>query len=542
MNFGIDYNNSIRKISQSQELSYMSAEKGRAQINTREMLNYVIEHVINYNKTFGDHTISALAGYSYQHVERNGFNQQAGFFTTDKIDYIYQMQQGDPAYRQVSSWANTPEELQSFFGRVNYNLKEKYLITATMRRDGSSKFGVDNKYGNFPSLAAGWRITEEDFMKNVEVISNLKLRLGWGMTGNSEIGSDNSTFLLRPDPGSTAFINNTAVTGFAIDKTPQPDLHWETTTSTNLGVDFALFTGRLSGTVDLFRKNTRDLLIEQPTKALAPTSSFITNLKDGYIQNDGIELGLNAIAVDVKDFKWTVNFNFTTIKNKAVDILNDDLSIIPTGQARGQGLTGAYAQAYANNLPMASFYMIAVDSIDRRGKIFYVTNTEGRDSAMFMGSALPKFTWGLNNTMTYKNLDLSFFIDAVNGNKIFNNTALLLDKTNLKQSKNTLRSFAYDDASYSNSTRVSDRYLEDGSYVRLSSVTLGYNVNVKLVSWIQNLRVYVSGSNLMVWTNYSGYDPDVSSSADMNGVRSLGIDITNYPKARTLMFGLNVTF
>lgn len=542
MNFGVDYSNAIRKISQSQELSYLAAEKGRAQINSREMMNYVIEHVINYNKTFGDHSISALVGYSYQHVERTGFNQQAGYFTTDKIPYINQMQQGAVSFRQISSWANTPEELQSFFGRVNYNLKEKYLVTATLRRDGSSKFGKDNKYGNFPSLAAGWRITEEDFMKNINVISNLKLRLGWGMTGNSEIGADNSTFLLKPDQGSTAFINNSPVTGFAIDKTPQPDLHWETTTSTNIGVDFGILEGRVSGTLDLFNKKTTGLLIEQPTKALAPTSTFVTNLEDGYIVNNGVELGLNAIPVKTKDFKWEMNFNITSIANKAVGILNDDKSIISTGQVRGQGLTGAYAQAYANNMPMASFYMIAFDSIDHRGKIYYKQTEAGRDSFMFMGSALPKFTWGLNNTFAYKDFDLSFFIDAVYGNKIFNNTALLLDKTNLKQSKNGLRTYVYDDASFSNSTRVSDRYLEDGSYVRLSNLTLGYNVNVKEVSWIQNLRVYLTGSNLLVLTKYTGYDPDVSSSADMNGVRSLGIDITNYPKARTFLFGLNVTF
>ena len=542
VNVGIDYNNAIRKISQSQELSYMVSEKGRAQINTREMLNYVVEHTLNYSKSFGDHSINALLGYSFQHVNRTGFNQQAGYFTTDKIPYIYQMQQGDVAYRQVSSWANTPEELQSFFGRVNYNLKEKYLVTATLRRDGSSKFGANHKYGNFPSLAAGWRITEEDFMKNVSAISNLKLRLGWGMTGNSEIGADNSTFLLRPDPGSTAFINNIPLTGFAIDKTPQPNLHWETTTSTNIGFDYGFIDGRISGTVDVFRKHTKDLLIEQPTKPLSPTSTFVTNIEDGYIQNDGLELGINAIPVAKKDFIWTINFNFTTIKNKAVDIQDDDASIIPTGQVRGQGLTGAYAQAYANNRPMASFYMITPDSIDHRGKIYYQQTVAGRDSFSFWGSALPKFTCGLNNTFTYKDFDLSFFIDAVYGNKIFNNTALLLDKSNIRQAKNALPEFVYDDASYSNSTRVSTRYLEDGSYLRLSNVTLGYNVNMKDVPWIQSLKVYLTGSNLFVLTKYTGYDPDVSSSADMNGVRSLGIDITSYPKARTFLFGLNVTF
>jgi iron complex outermembrane receptor protein len=542
MNVGLDYTNAIRKITQSQNLSYMEAYKGRAQINTKELLNYVIEHILTYNKSFGKSTIDAMAGYSFQHIERTGFNQQAGFFTTDKIDYIYQMQQGDAAYRQVSSWADTPEELQSFFGRVNYNYEDKYLVTATIRRDGSSKFGANHKYGNFPSLAFGWRLSEEDFIKKLDVFSNLKLRLGWGMTGNSEIGADNSTFLLKPDPGSAAIINNVPVTGFKIDKTPQPNLHWESTSSTNLGIDFGFFKGRFSGTVDLFRKNTKDLLVEQPTKALSPTSTFISNLDSGYVRNDGLELGLTGIIIEQKSFNWTTNFNFTTIKNKAVNILNSDASIIPTGAIQGQGLTGAYAQAYANNRPMGSFYMISVDTIDRKGKIQFIKKTNKGDSLMFIGTALPKFTCGWNNTFKYKNLDLNFFFDAVYGNKIFNNTALLLDKSNLKQSKNALREYAYDKANYNNSTKVSDRFLEDGSFLRLTSASLGYNFNFSKLGWIQTLRVYISGSNLFILTRYTGYDPDVSSKADMNGVRALGIDITSYPKARTFLFGLNVTF
>jgi TonB-dependent starch-binding outer membrane protein SusC len=543
MNIGIDYTNAIREISQSQNLSYMRAEHGRAQINTNELMNFVIEHILSYNKSFGKSTIDAMAGYSFQHIERNGYNQQAGYFTTDKIDYINQMQEGDANYRQVSSWANTPEELQSFFGRINYNLDEKYLVTATIRRDGSSKFGTNHKYGNFPSLAFGWRLSQEEFIKNLDVFSNLKLRLGWGMTGNSEIGSYNSTFLLKSDPGSTAIINNVPVTGFKIDKTPQPNLHWETTTSYNVGIDFGFFKGRFSGAVDLFSKKTTDLLVEQPTKALSPTSTFISNLDSGYVLNNGIELGLTGIIIDKKSFNWTSNFNFTTISNKAVNILNSDASIIPTGSVQGQGLTGAYAQAYANNRPMASFYMISFDSLDKKGRYVFHKTADGKsDSIMFLGTALPKFTCGFNNTFKFNNFDLNFFIDAVYGNKIFNNTALLLEKPNIKQSKNALSKFAHERANFNNSTRVSDRYLEDGSYLRLTSVSLGYNWNFSKLGWIQSLRVYVSGSNLFVLTKYTGYDPDVSSSADMNGVRALGIDITNYPKARTFQFGLNVTF
>jgi TonB-dependent starch-binding outer membrane protein SusC len=542
MNVGLDYTNAIREISQSQKLTYMQASKGRAQINTKELLNYVIEHILTYNKSFGKSTIDAMAGYSFQHIERTGFNQQAGYFTTDKIDYIYQMQQGDAAYRQVSSWADTPEELQSFFGRVNYNYDDKYLVTATIRRDGSSKFGANHKYGNFPSLAFGWRLSEEDFIKKLDLFSNLKLRLGWGTTGNSEIAADNSTFLLKPDPGSTAIINNIPVTGFKIDKTPQPNLHWESTSSTNLGFDFGFFKGRLSGTIDLFRKTTKDLLVEQPTKAVSPTATFIANLDSGYVRNDGLELGITGIIIDKKSFNWTSTFNFTTIKNNAYHILNSNASIIPTGQIQGQGLTGAYSQAYANNHPMGSFYMLSVDTIDKKGKIQFIKKTNKGDSLIFLGTALPKFTCGWNNTFKYKNLDLNFFFDVVYGNKIFNNTALLLDKSNIKQSKNALSVYAYDRANYTNSTKVSDRFLEDGSFLRLTSASLGYNFNFSKLGWIQSLRVYVSGSNLFILTKYTGYDPDVSSKADMNGVRALGIDITSYPKARTFLLGLNVTF
>jgi iron complex outermembrane receptor protein len=542
MNTGIDYTNAIRKISQSQNLSYMKAVDGRAQINTKELLNYVIEHMLTYNKSFGKSTIDALAGYSFQHIERSGFDQSASGFTTDKIDYIYQMQEGDAAYRAVSSWANTPEELQSFFGRVNYNLDEKYLVTATIRRDGSSKFGANHKYGNFPSLAFGWRLSQEDFIQSLNVFSNLKLRVGWGWTGNSEIPPDNSLPTLKMDPASAAIISNLRVSGFKMDKTAQPNLHWEVTRSTNFGIDFGFFDGRLSGNIELFRKKTTDLLLERPTKALSPTGTFITNIDTGYIKNDGLELGLTGVIINQKTLNWTSTVIFTTIKNIASNILHDDASIIPTASIQGQGLTGAYAQAYSNNRAMASFYMIAVDTIDKKGKIQYIKKTNKGDSLIFLGNALPKFTCSWNNTFKFKNFDLNLFFDAVYGNKIFNNTALLLDKSNIKQSKNALSSFAYDRANYNNSTKVSDRFLEDGSYIRLTNASIGYNMNLSKRGWIQNLRVYVSGSNLFILTKYTGYDPDVSSSADLNGVKALGIDITNYPKARTFMLGLNATF
>jgi iron complex outermembrane receptor protein len=186
--------------------------------------------------------------------------------------------------------------------------------------------------------------------------------------------------------------------------------------------------------------------------------------------------------------------------------------------------------------------MVKVDYIDSLGRIFYEKKVNNTDTLLFQGSPLPKYSWGINNTLRYRNFDLSFFIEAVQGNLIFNNTAALLDKSNLNQAKNALTVYVADEAGFKNSTKVSNRYLEDGSYVRLTNATLGYNFNVSETKWIRNLRLYVSGSNLFLITDYSGYDPDVSAPADMNGVRSFGIDLTSYPKARTLLFGLNVIF
>ncbi len=544
MNIGADYTGAIRKIDQSQRLSYMRSTNGNARINTKELFNFVIEHTLNYTKDFGVHSIALLGGYSYQYNSQEGYNVETGGFTSDVIRYTFALEAGDPDYTKISAYADTPEELQSYFGRINYNWNERLLVTATIRRDGSSKFGSDKKYGNFPSIAAAYRLSQEDFIRNMNIFSNLKVRLGWGQTGNSEIKPDNSKFLLIDDPAAKAIINNSTVTGYKINKTPQPDLHWETTTSTNIGLDFGFFNNRLSGTLDLFRKKTTDLLVEQPTKALSPTAAFVSNLEDGYILNDGIEIGLNGVVIDNSNFSWNINVNFTSIKNEARKIKDDDESVIPTGEIDGQGLTGSYVQIYANNRSMGTFYLYKIDSISPvDGRAYYIKNPSGEgDSLFFISSALPKFNMGISNTFRYKNLDLSFFIDVVYGNKIFNNTAVLLEKTNLRQTSNALTDFAYDETGYYNATRKSTRYLEDGNYVRLANATLGYNFNLSEVGWIQNARIYVSGSNLLLLTKYTGYDPDVSSNADLNDVRSIGIDLTSYPKARTFLVGLNVTF
>ncbi len=418
---------------------------------------------------------------------------------------------------------------------------EKYIITATLRADGSTKFGVNKKYGYFPSFAAGWRMSEEDFIKNLNIFTNLKLRLGWGQVGNSDIGTNNSQYIYTADAGSKAIIGTgkTVISGFSVKKTPDPDITWETTTSTDVGLDFAILKGKLSGTLDLFQKTTSNLLLEVPSTPLSPTATIVRNIDSVKILNDGLELGLTGIIVSNKDFSWEISGNISFLSNKVTGL---NTAVYPTGTVQGQGVTGTLVQIIANNQPINEFYGKRIDSIDKKGTIHFLKAKNKSDSLTYLGNPQPKFTYSITNNFKFKNFDLNIFFNGVYGNKIFNNTAMLLDKQNLNQSKNALSYFVNDNTNSTNATNVSNRYIEDGSYFRLSNITLGYNVNIKTNPWIKNVRIYVSGSNLFVITPYKGYDPDVSSTENYNGINSFGIDITNYPKARTYAMGLNVTF
>lgn len=541
-NLGMNYGNANRFINVSQKLDYAAGVSGAGEINNKEIWNYVTEHTLNYDKEFGVHSISLLAGYSYQDFRVRGNGTLGGGYATDGILYTNRIQSGLSAYTQIDSYADT-YQMQSFFGRLNYNYNEKYLATFTLRADGSSKFGANNKYGLFPSAAVAWRISQEEFLQGIDVISNLKLRIGWGQTGNSEIGTKNSRYLYAIDDASRAIIGGQQIAGFKISRTPNPDISWETTTSSNIGLDFGFIQGKISGSVDVFRKTTTNVLLSVPAPAGSPTATVVENIDSCSIINDGLELGLMLYPVTAGDFTWEIGANATFLKN----IVRDIPAQYPTGRAAGQGLTDAYVQVITSDQPMNVFYGLQVDSISPAGDIFYLQtepDESGRtsDSLTYLGDPQPKFTWSITNTFRYRNFDLSLFIQGKHGNKIFNNTGLLLEKTNLELAQNGLSQYVYDNINYDLTTEISDRYIEDGSYVRLSNATLGYTFKFENVDWISNLRLYVSGSNLLLFTNYTGFDPDVNSNQEKDGIRSLGVDISSYPKATSIMAGLNVTF
>ncbi|MFC2138215.1 TonB-dependent receptor [Bacteroidota bacterium] len=541
VNLGVSHSFAVRRNDTYSSLITMQDQGATGAIANVEVSNYVIENTLTYANAFNEvHNISLLGGHSYQSFFNQGFGIYAnGLESDDLIRPVYNIETN--IEENVWAWANK-DEMQSFFGRINYVHSGKYYLTATYRRDGSSKFGVDNKYGNFPSFSLAWRLSEEAIIKNLDVFDNLKLRGGWGKTGNQEIGGGHSLFSLEAVDNAKAYLDGgTDVTsGIVLTKTPNPGVAWETTVSSNVGLDFAFLGSRLNGSIDYFDKKTTDMLLEVPSKQPAPTQTQIINVPEGHIKNIGIELELNGVIIAKADLNWELSGNFSKINNIVEEI---PVSLIQTGRGSGQGMSGVYVQVITNDEPMNTFYGYHFLGLDQDGIAVYEQGVNETDTLMYLGSPHPDFIWGLSSNLKFKQFDFSLFIEGVQGNLIYNNTANSVGiMGNLRNSLNTFPSTVESGESATNPLTFSDRFIEDGSYIRLSTATLGYNMPSTLIKYIQGLRLYVTGSNLFLITDYTGYDPDVHTNASVNGVNSMGIDNSNYPKSRTIIFGLNITF
>jgi TonB-dependent starch-binding outer membrane protein SusC len=521
-------------------------EEGRLQQNYLNGENMLIENYLTYTFDKDDHNFTLLGGYSYQRVYDRWRNWSIRKFADTGIEPRY-----NPGLGQTMTLVDTPpsgwariNELQSFFGRANYSYKGKYMVTATVRADGSSKFGENNKYGVFPSFAAGWRISEESFMQSSSLFSNLKLRAGWGQTGNQEIPpkitqalyttrvSNTTSYPLSetgPYPAGTTFV-----------RLANPDLQWEVSTQTNIGLDFGLLNGALSGTIDYFNKVSNNILLQVvPSDPIQPASTYWTNVEDMNITNKGLELALDYQYRNTDGFSYGVGGNITFIDNIVED---SPFTILATGSAEGSGLTGATINGMINGYPIGTFYMQDFLGIGADGLSEFAESEDG--GRMVVGHALPDVTYNFYFNLGYKGFDFSANFNGVSGNMIYNNTAMnKFYKAKLANSLNTTdKAIEFPNESIINSSSVSTRYLEDGSFLRLNNATLGYNFDTKSITWIENLRLSVTGQNLFVITNYSGFDPEVNQDRSMNGIQSFGIDLNGYPKARTFVFGINVTF
>lgn len=539
INIGFDRTSAEREVNQDKQLSYL-VNKGEADINTITANNRLIENYITYQKYFdNNHSMNFLAGHAYQFFKVSTTEMNVNGFEVDDIQYTNNLRYGNFSAASVASSA-VERELQSFFGRVNHNYRDTYMLTFTGRFDGSSKFGENKKYGFFPSAAFAWRLTKEQFLENIDAIDDLKLRLGWGLTGNQEIPDKISLLAIGTTPSANGYFGGELSPGITYLRTPNPDIQWETTMQTNIGLDFSLFENRLSGTIDLFNKKTKDVLLEVYGKFPSPTERQWQNVPDMEIINNGFELGLNGLLIDKKELTWDMGINFSYIKN---EVKKMPVKLIETGNASGQGLSDTRVQIITNGQPMGTFYGLVWEGFDENGISIYKTDENGIQVKEYLGSALPDYTFSLSSKLIWKKFDASMFWYGSQGNEVYNNTAnALFLKGPLDKGNNVTKEVLNSVESPENSNAFSSRFIEDGSFLRLSNVTLGYTFNTKNFKWLSRARVYVTGNNLLLFTNYSGYDPEVNVAADQRGVPSMGIDFSSYPKSRTFTIGVNLQF
>ncbi|MEA5460645.1 TonB-dependent receptor [Arcicella sp. LKC2W] len=552
LNYAVDYSTSTRDL---QSLANaVPFQNGRLESIYAKNSNSLIENYLTYSRDTKEHSYSVLVGHSFQNLFIQERTSSINKFPITDIEPIY-----NPSLGQELTLANnrptgfaTKNELQSFFSRVNYQYKNRYLLTATVRADGSSKFGANNKYGIFPSFSAGWRVSEEDFMKS-SPISDLKLRAGWGKTGNQEIPSKITQALFTSVvSGSTSYpltAGTTYPAGTTYTRLANPDIQWEVSTQTNIGLDFALLDGALSGSIDYFNKISGDILLEViPSDPVQPAGTYWTNVKDMTIVNKGLEMELSYRKKSANGLNYEISGNTTFISN---EVKNSPYSVIPSGSASGSGLTSATINGYISGQPIGTFFLKEFTGFDDKGLSTYrdvdgdgLVTDKDRIAA---GSALPTMQYNFFGNIRYKNFDLSVNFNGVSGNKIYDNTANSnFYKLRLSKGINTTpEAIASTNESTNNSAPVSTRYLKNGAFLRLNNLALGYNFNTKALGinrWVSNLRLSVTGQNLWVITDYNGYDPEVNTDRTINGISSYGIDYLSYPKAKSVIVGLNVSF
>ncbi|WP_025763255.1 SusC/RagA family TonB-linked outer membrane protein [Dyadobacter tibetensis] len=522
--------------------------KGRVYIRDVEADNQLWENYFTYDKEFGDVSFNGLLGYSYQSFENSGKSIAAANFRTTDMDVMINNlgSAGSILIKDASNLESvgsvvqnsnyTKDELQSYFGRVNVGIRSKYLFTATLRVDGSSKFGGNNKYGYFPSGAFKWKLMEEDFIPKT-MFDDLALRVGYGITGNQAIPHN---VYDRRDRYSDYTINQDAnkIEGGGLNAVAfnNPNLKWESTTALNLGLDFAIFKSKLSGSIDLYSKSTRDLLFKVVAAQPAPNPFVFQNL-DTDIQNQGVELALNAVAMDRKDFSWEVLLNLAYNKN----LVKNLKGTYDTGEINGQGLSGAFAQRLAEGQPLFAFFLREFAGFDESGNSIYPNG----DFQQFLGgkSPLPKLTSGLTNNFRYKNFDASVFFNGVFGNYLYSNTEnAFFTQGSFANGRNVTKNVINNGEGSLNAPEVSTRFLQKGDFVRLQNLSVGYRVPLGENKIISSARVYITGQNLLTFTKYDGQDPEVTTNKSLNDIPSFGIDYTAYPRARTWTIGVNVSF
>jgi len=498
------------------------ANRGNNVLNTQQ---YTQTLTYNTDLTTGV-TLNAVVGYEFQKFDNRGFGVSGLDFLVDDVPYTDILQNTSQQSRNLGGFHDPTVKLQSFFGRANVNINDKYLLTATVRSDGSSKFGKNNQYGTFPSFAAKWNLSNEDFMGGGGIFNTLSLRAGWGQTGNQEFpaGAAQERYGLGNNQTFAGLLN-----------VANPDLKWETSTTTNVGIDFAVMDAKLTGSVDYFYKSTKDLLFNFETIQPAPAGRYWTNL-DGNVINKGVEVALDASVIDQDNLSLNVGANVSFLSNK---LINYNGPAVLTGNLNGQGISNTTIQRLENNKPLNAFYLRQWNGLDASG---FDNLTDNGNTLFFIGDPNPDVLLGFSTNLTAGKLDFVMNFAGAFGHQIYNNTAnTVLPIGNLGSrniSKDLVTAAVQEDQS--NSIKASTRYLENGDYVKMTNFSIGYNIGN--IQGIKNIRVSLTGQNLFTITGYSGFDPEVNTDKSRNGVPSFGIEYTSYPTPRTFLLGVNFSF
>jgi TonB-linked SusC/RagA family outer membrane protein len=498
---------------------------GSAAIGTAKLNSQTITHTLSYNQKLTEKlNLTALAGYEYwkskystSGISATGFNTNLTQSTIIPILYTSIMQNAN-SLNPVQTYVDPMIEIQSYFARAIFNYDDRYILTAMVRRDGSSKFGKDNKYGTFPSVSARWAISNEDFMKSNKIFSTLALRASWGITGNQEYpaGSAQEQYYF------SAFNSASQVNVY------NPALKWESTTSTNFGLDFGLLKGKIFGSLDIYDKKTTDLLYQSLAIQPAPATSTWQNLP-ATLSNKGYEFQLNAAIVQKADFGWDLGFNLSGNKN---NLTNFTQALIQTGTVNGQGLSGALAQAITNNQPLQVYYLKQFKGYDAGG------NQQIGDNPVISKDPNPHTYYGATSTVRYKKLSLVLNAGGAGGFYIYNNTANgVTNIAGILQGRNIDLAAFNSPEKASSGIAASDRFLEKGNFFKLRNASLTYNVG-NVGKFVRGLNVSLTGNNLFVITKFTGFDPEVNIDKTSNGYPSKSIEYLPYPTARTFALGL----
>ena len=528
MLYSVNYGAGERK-SEIRNWLNLTGNLGWAQIANNRSLNQQLTHTLTYSPKLTDNlSLNAVIGYEYLKYDFRG-NGMTGnrFVDYPGLKYWDYMGNVPAADRSMYSFANPISELQSYFARAVFNWSDRLLLTATFRADGSSKFGANNKYGYFPSLAAAWNIDNESFMKDNGIFSTLKLRASWGKTGNQEFPSGASIPIVGigqgPNQNRVNFEN--------------PDIKWETNTMTNIGVDFGVLDNRLTGSIDWFNRVTSDPIFQFDVTAPGPSVGRYWRNLPATIKNTGLELALNGALIREANMTWNVGVNIAFLDN----VLNDLSGAYETGAISGQGLSGATAQRLASGQPLNVWYLRQFEGIDKStGQSIY---KDGGNTLYYSGSPNPRQVYGFTTDFSWNKMFAILNFNGAAGHLIYNNTLNGVTPIGNLGTRNIASSLIGGSVkeAISNPIAPSTRYLEKGNYLKLANATVGYRFG-NLGKAFSNVTATLTGQNLLLFSKFSGFDPEVNVDKNVQGIPSFGIEYIPYPPARTIMLGLNFSF